>query len=60
VTVSVEVVEDGAAAKVADTVCALVTLTVHVPVPLQPPPLQPVKMVSAAGAAVSVTAVPLA
>ena len=35
-------------------------MTEHVPVPVQPPPLQPVKVDPAAGVAVSVTAVPLA
>ena len=35
-----------------------VIVTVHVPVPLQPPPLQPLKTEPADGAAVSVTAVP--
>ena len=33
-------------------------VTVHVPVPLQPPPLQPVNVEPAAGVAVSVTVVP--
>src|SRR3989449_785364 len=41
------------------TVAAAETVTVQVPVPEQPPPLQPVKVEPAAGAAVSVTAVPL-
>ena len=45
--------------KVAVTVVAALRVTVQVPVPLQPPPLQPVKVEPAAGAAVSVTAVPL-
>ena len=36
------------------------SVTVQVPVPEQPPPLQPVKVEPAAGAAVKVTAVPLA
>ena len=35
-------------------------MTVQVPVPVQPPPLQPVKVEPAAGAAVKVTAVPVA
>jgi hypothetical protein len=35
-------------------------LTVQVPVPLQPPPLQPVKVEPAVGAAVRVVLVPLA
>src|SRR5262247_2410708 len=47
-------------AKVAVTDCAALTVTVQVPVPVQPPPLQPVKLEPAAGAAVRVTAVPLA
>src|SRR5437867_2262938 len=46
-------------AKVAVTVVAAESVTTHVPVPEQPPPLQPVKVEPAAGAAVSVTAVPL-
>ena len=37
-----------------------VRVTVQVPVPEQPPPLQPVKMEPAAGVAVNVTTVPLA
>jgi hypothetical protein len=45
--------------KVAVTVVAAESVTVHVPVPEHPPPLQPVKVEPAAGAAVSVTAVPL-
>src|SRR5439155_10551183 len=45
---------------VAVTVVAAESVTVQVPMPEQPPPLQPVKMEPAAGAAVSVTAVPLA
>src|SRR5207302_782519 len=52
-------VKDGRA-KVAVTVCAAFIVTVQVPVPEQPPPLQPVKVEPAAGAAVKVTAVPLA
>src|SRR5262247_4677060 len=47
-------------AKGAVTDCAALTVTVQVPVPVQPPPLQPVKLEPAAGAAVSATAVPLA
>ena len=35
-------------------------VTAQVPVPVQPPPLQPVKVEPAAGVAVKVTAVPLA
>ena len=45
--------------KVAVTVVAAETVTTHDPVPEQPPPLQPLKVEPAAGAAVSVTAVPL-
>jgi hypothetical protein len=45
---------------VAVTVVAAVSVTVHVPVPEQPPPLQPVKVEPAAGTAVRVTVVPLA
>jgi len=45
--------------KVAVTVVAALKVTVQVPVPEQPP-LQPVKIDPAAGAAVSVTPVPLA
>src|SRR5438876_9580094 len=44
--------------KVAVTVVAAETVTTHDPVPEQPPPLQPPKVEPAAGAAVSVTAVP--
>src|SRR2546428_9355959 len=47
-------------AKVAVTEVAALIVTVHVPLPVQPPPLQPLKMEPAAGAAVKVTAVPLA
>src|SRR2546422_7866356 len=46
--------------KIAVTACAAFTVTVQVPVPEQPPPLQPLKVEPAAGAAVSVTEVPLA
>ena len=42
------------------TVVAAETVTVQGPAPAQPPPLQPVNVEPAAGAAVSVTAVPLA
>ena len=42
------------------TVVAALSVTEQVPVPEQPPPLQPVKVEPAAGAAVKVTAVPLA
>ncbi|PYN89531.1 MAG: hypothetical protein DMD87_05330 [Candidatus Rokuibacteriota bacterium] len=41
------------------TVVAPLSTTVHVPLPEQPPPLQPMKREPAAGSAVSVTAVPL-
>ena len=44
--------------KVAVTDVAEVTVTVHVPVPLQPPPLQLVKVDPVAGDAVSVTVEP--
>src|SRR5437879_74235 len=54
-TVSVKV-----GVNVAVTVVAAETVTTHDPVPEQPPPLQPPKVEPAAGAAVSVTAVPLA
>src|SRR5712664_3307027 len=47
-------------AKVAVTACAALIVKVQVPVPVQPPPLQPLKIEPAAGAAVKVTAVPLA
>ena len=45
--------------KVAVTEVAAVIVTVQVPVPLQPPPFQPVKVEPAAGVAVRVTAVPV-
>src|SRR5439155_443613 len=45
---------------VAVTVVAALRVTVQVPGPEQPPPLQPLKVEPPAGAAVSVTAVPLA
>src|SRR5262249_56735571 len=45
-------------AKVAVTDCAALIVTVQVPVPVQPPPLQPVKLEPAAGAAGRVTAAP--
>jgi hypothetical protein len=48
-----------AVAKVAVTVIGALPLTVHGPVPLQPPPLQPVNVDPQAGVAVSVTVVPL-
>src|SRR5207245_8323873 len=44
--------------KVAVTVVAAEIVTVQTPVPEQPPPLQPLKVEPAAGAAVSVSAVP--
>jgi hypothetical protein len=47
-------------AKAAVTLWAALMVTVQVPVPVQPPPVQPEKVEPAAGAAVSVTAVPLA
>src|SRR5437773_5218896 len=47
-------------AKVAVTEVAAFTVTMQVPVPEQPPPLQPVKVELASGVAVKVTAVPLA
>jgi hypothetical protein len=46
--------------KIAVTVVAAAIITVHEPVPEQPPPFQPVKVEPAAGVAVNVTAVPLA
>ena len=55
VAVSPNVVDD---VNVAVTVVALVGVRVHVPVPAQPPPDQPVKMEPTTGAAVSVTLVP--
>src|SRR5438093_1153405 len=45
--------------KVAVTVVAAANVTVHGPVPVQAPPLQPVKAEPVVGAAVSVTGVPL-
>src|SRR5437667_37587 len=45
-------------ANVAVTVVAALTVTVQVPVPEQPPPLQPLEMEPAAGAAVSVAEMP--
>jgi hypothetical protein len=50
----------GCRANVAVTDVAALTVTLHVPVPVQPPPLQPVNVEPAAGVAVRVTAVPLA
>src|SRR6267142_5133187 len=46
-------------AKVAVTKVAALIVTVHVPLPVQPPPLQPVKVEPATGAAVKVTEEPL-
>jgi hypothetical protein len=45
--------------KPAVTVVAAFMVTTHVPVPVHPPPVQPVKVDPAAGVAVSVTGVPL-
>src|SRR5207247_4372930 len=47
-------------AKVAVTVVAAMRVTVQVPVPEHPPPLQPVKVEPAAGVALRVITVPLA
>ena len=49
----------GAGAKFAATLVAAVTATTHVPVPVHPPPVQPVKTDPLAALAVSVTLVPL-
>src|SRR5207249_7013192 len=46
--------------KVAVTVVAAFSVTAQVPVPEHPPPLHPVNVEPAAGAAVSVTTVPFA
>jgi hypothetical protein len=46
-------------ANVAVTVWAALIVTVHVPVPVQPPPLQPVNVEPAAGVAVKVIAAPV-
>jgi hypothetical protein len=46
-------------AKLAVTDVAALIVTVQVPVPEQPPPVQPVNVAPAEGVAVSVTAVPL-
>jgi hypothetical protein len=47
-----------ARSKSALTLVAALMVTVHVPVPAQPPPLHPANVEPAAGAAVSVTTVP--
>ena len=60
---ALETVSDGSppfVVNVAVTVVSAVRVTTQVPVPEQPPPLQPVKVEPAAGVAVSVTVVPLA
>src|SRR2546425_8145241 len=57
---ALETVSANVGAKVAVTVVAAESVTTHVPVPLQPPPLQPVKVEPAAGVALKVTTVPLA
>jgi hypothetical protein len=49
----------GMAAKVAETAVLVLRVTTQGPVPLQPPPLQPLKVAPAAGVAVRVTAVPV-
>ena len=46
--------------KVAMTVVVAFKVTVQGPVPVQPPPLQPLNVEPVAGVAVSVTVVPLA
>jgi hypothetical protein len=46
------------AVKVAVTVWAAAMVTVHWPVPVQPPPVQPVKVDVRLGAAVKVTVAP--
>jgi hypothetical protein len=57
--VTVSEKDDVGAVNVAVTEVTLPIATVHVPVPAQPPPLQPVNVDPAAGVAVSVTTVPL-
>src|SRR2546425_10712346 len=57
---ALETVSTRAGVKVAVTVVAPEIVTVQLPVPEQPPPVQPPKAEPAAGAAVSVTAAPLA
>ena len=49
----------GIMVNVAVTFCAAFMVTVHVPVPLHPPPDQPVKVEVASGVAARVTNVPL-
>src|ERR1700689_3253887 len=43
----------------ADTFSAALIVTVQPPLPLQPPPLQPIKLIPWVGVAVSVTGMPL-
>src|SRR5678815_1959624 len=57
VTVRVNVF--GGAVKVAVTVWSAFIVTVHAPVPLQPPPLQPVNVEPPVGEAVRATVLPL-
>src|SRR2546428_2454428 len=57
---ALETVSANVGAKVAVTVVAAESVIGHVPVPEQPPPLQPVKVEPPAGVAVRVTTVPLA
>jgi len=59
VPVLLTVRENVCALKVAVTVVAAFMVTVQLPVPEQPPPLQPEKVEPPAGLAVRVTAVPL-
>ena len=60
VTVSVDVAGGGAAPNVAVTLTGALTVSVHDPVPLHPPPLHPENTDPLAAAALSVTAVPAA
>jgi hypothetical protein len=55
---TVSVTGGAAVVKVAVTVVLALTFRTHVPVPLQPPPLQPANVEPDAGVAVSVTLVP--